>query len=67
MATREKRNLINALSFVIEIKNLSSLCRQHVRVFVNKTRTETVSNPFNKQPEFTARRDTRLHELGARL
>ena len=25
-----------------------------MRVFVNKQRTKTVSNPFNNQPEFTA-------------
>ena len=39
---------------VLLITIWSSLCRQQVRVLVNKTRTEAVYNPFNKQPELTA-------------
>ena len=31
-----------------------SIRRQQVRVCVDKTQTETVSNPFSKQPEFIA-------------
>ena len=45
---------MNEKLFCALIKISSSLCRQQVRVFVNKTRTETVSNPFNEQPELIA-------------
>ena len=44
-----------------------SIRRQQVRVFVNKTQTETVSNPFNLQSEFTALQGAIINELETRV
>ena len=53
-ANKREILLMQAAKLSALIKLSSSLCRQQARAFVNKTRTETVSNLFNKQPEFTA-------------
>ena len=50
--------LINETKLSALIKISSSLSGQQVRLFVNKTQTETVSNPFYKQLEFTALQGT---------
>ena len=50
----EKFSILHEAKLSAVLKISSSLYSKQVRVFENKTRTKSVSNPFNIQFEFTA-------------